>query len=64
MFPFGTASIKHHRDATALRLLQDKIRINYAFTAEQLELLAEMTQPEYASLFDDTFLRAGLLGLC
>jgi hypothetical protein len=30
---------------------KDQIAAEYGFTAEQLELLAEMTQPEYASLF-------------
>ena len=30
---------------------KDQMAAEYGFTAEQLELLAEMTQPEYASLF-------------
>ena len=30
---------------------KDEMAAEYSFTAEQLELLAEMTQPEYASLF-------------
>ena len=30
---------------------KDQMAVEYGFTAEQLELLADMTQPEYASLF-------------